>query len=485
MVAELVPIPAHPHDVLRVNRFFRFEEGGKRLLYVVGNTAFLELDEPASYLADLIAGKDRVRRSALVDALEARFSEAAAVESVLAFEQLHLLEPKDRPPASVDRAPLPMSPLASLVLHVAHDCNLRCAYCYADFGRYGGEFGIMTEATAIAHAARFFDQLGATRNVSVTFFGGEPLLNMPVVRAAHAYVKSRAEREGRRASFGLTTNGTLLTDALVDWFAKERFTITISIDGPADVHDRLRPLQEGGGSYARIMERVRATGIHAVARVTLTRKHTDVARIVRHLVQAGFREVGMSPVATGDPRFDLQRDDLDKVLAGLRVLSDDFVAWAKEGRIFPFSNVKGLLEQIAAGEPRHQPCGAGTRLVAADNKGDLYACHRLVGEERFKLGDVEHGIDEARRRSILDAFQPATRERCNACWARYLCGGGCHHIAWLHSEKKEAPWQVSASFCDFLRDWYRVGLHTYARIAEEAPAMLAHLKGERPVCGQA
>jgi uncharacterized protein len=485
MVAELVPIPAHPADLFRVNRFFRFEEDQKRLLFCVESTAFLELDRASWMLADLIAGKERVRRSEILRDLEAEVPEAEASAAVVAFEQLHLLEPVARPKFSPELQPVKMSPLASLVLHVAHDCNLRCSYCYADFGRYGSDPGIMTAEMAIEHAKRFFDQLGPTEKVGVTFFGGEPLMNMPVVYAAHAYMKARAASEGRRITFGLTTNGTLLTNELVDFFAREHFTITISIDGPPDVHDRLRPLQEGGGSYQRIMERVKATGIHAIARVTLTKRSTDVARIVRHLVAAGFKEVGMSPVSTGNEKFDLGPPELEKLRVGMRALADDFVEWAKQGRIFPFSNVKGLLEQIAAGEPRHAPCGAGTRLVAADNKGDLYACHRLVGEADFKIGDLERGVDAKKRLALLEDFHPRTRAPCGACWARYLCGGGCHHIAWLHSKKGEAPWMIGDAFCDFLRDWYRIGLYTYARLADEAPEMLKHLKGERPACGQA
>jgi uncharacterized protein len=488
MVAELnevVPMPAPPSDLLRVNKFYPFEEAGRRLMLVVENAAFAEADDAGWALAQMVAGKERVRRSEVLAALTAAFGEEEAAGALSAFEQLEILSPFARPRMAPDAHPVVMMPLSSLVLHVAHDCNLRCGYCYADFGRYGGDFGVMTEEMALEHCRRFFDQLGDSKNLHVTFFGGEPLMNLPVVFAAHRYVKERAAKEGRRIAYGLTTNGTLLTDALVEFFAAEGFTITISMDGPPDVHDRLRPLQEGGGSYERIMERVRATGIKAIARVTLTRRSTGVARIVRHLVQAGFREVGVSPVATGSDKFDLSDADLVKVLEGMRVLCDDFVEWAKQGKVFPYSNVRALLEQIASGDPRAVPCGAGTKLVAADNKGDLYACHRLVGEAAFKIGDVKNGIDGPARFALVTDMHPRGRAPCNECWARYLCGGGCHHIAWLHSEKAQAPWTISDGFCDFLRAWYRLGLYTYARMTEEAPEVLARLRGEKTPCSQA
>ncbi|CAN0576830.1 unnamed protein product, partial [Laminaria digitata] len=203
-----------------------------------------------------------------------------------------------------------------------------------------------------------------------------------------------------------------------------------------------------------------------------THKCLDVARIVRHLVDVGFKEVGVSPVATGNDVFDLSDADLERLLAEMRILADDFVQWAKQGKQFPFSNIRTLVEQVAAGDPRPVPCGAGTKLVAADNKGDLYACHRLVGQEQFKVGTLEEGLNGDKRFQLLQSMHPRDRTPCQSCWARYMCGGGCHHIAWLHSDKQAAPWTIGNSFCDFLRGWYRLGLYTYARILDEAPDAL-------------
>lgn len=485
MSAELVPMPAPPRDLLRVARCHPFEEGGKKLLFVVENAAFCELDAPTWRLVQKVHGQDKVRRSELLEALE-DLGEAEAEETVQGLESLEVLVPASRPHVTHDHAPLPMSGLSSLVLHVSHDCNMRCGYCYADYGRYGSDFGYMTPEQAVEHTRAFFDQLGDQRVVHVTFFGGEPLMNMPVVYAAHAYAKERAIKEGRKLAFGLTTNGTLLTKELVQFFEAERFTITVSIDGPPDVNDRLRPIQDGTKSYDVILQHVKESGVNANARVTLTHKCLDVARIVRHLVDVGFKEVGVSPVATGNEVFDLSDADLERLLAEMRILADDFVQWAKEGRQFPFSNIRTLVEQVAAGDPRPVPCGAGTKLVAADNKGDLYACHRLVGQEQFKVGTLEEGLNGDKRFQLLQSMHPRDRTPCQSCWARYMCGGGCHHIAWLHSDKQAAPWTIGNSFCDFLRGWYRLGLYTYARILDEAPDALGMMLKSRKVsaCSQ-
>lgn len=478
MSAELVAMPASPDDLFRVQRFYPFEEGGRRLVFVVDSAAFAELDDASWSLAQHLAGQGRVRRSEQLGQLAQTYGDEEASGTWEAFEQLEILVPQDRAIFARSRTSLPLSPLSSLVLHVSHDCNMRCGYCYADYGRYGGDAGYMQPALAVEHTKKFFDQLGDSRSLSLTFFGGEPLMNLDVVYAAHAYAKQRAMEEGRKIAFGLTTNGTLLTKELVEWFEREHFSITVSIDGPPDVNDRLRPIQDGSKSYDVIMTRIAESGIHANARVTLTRKCLDVARIVRHLVSVGFREVGVSPVATGNARFDLDGEDLKRLLDELRILADDFVEWAKRGEILPFSNLRTVLEQIAAGDPRPVPCGAGTKLVAADNKGDLYACHRLVGQEAFRMGHVDEGIDPKLRENILAGMNPTSRRPCETCWARYLCGGGCHHIAWLHSSEGAAPWTIGDDFCDFLRGWYRLGLYTYARIADEAPDILAQLAGK-------
>lgn len=483
MDATLVAAPLPVRDRLTIRPFHAFEEGARKLLFVVENAAFVEADDASFALAEKLRGRDVASRSELVRSLADAFSDSEAEAAVLGLEQLEVLVPNEIPRF----APVPdlhLSPLASLVLHVAHDCNLRCGYCYADFGRYGQSFGLMKEDLAIAHVAKFFDQLGSTEKLHLTFFGGEPLMNVPVVKAAHAYAKQRATDEGRKISFGLTTNGTLLTKELADWFAEEQITITVSIDGPPDVNDRLRVMADGRGSYKEIITKVRESGVRAIGRVTLTRESTDVARIVRHLVAAGFVEVGVSPVATGRKRFDLDAKDLEAVLEGFRALSEDFVVWAERGRIFPFSNVKRLMEQIAAGQPRPTPCGAGTALAAADDKGDWYACHRLVGQPAFRIGDSTNGTDGPRRFNLVQQLDTRGRAPCGTCWARYLCGGGCHHIAWLHADEGEAPWQIGEDFCDFLRAWYRLGLATYAELVERAPGALVHLRGGRSACSQ-
>jgi len=471
-------------DRCKVRPVFAFEERGRRLAFVVDSAAFVEIDEVSGALVDEVAGRSESSVLALHGALDARFGRAAVAEAIDAFRRLDVLLPPDAPVATPEAQVHVRPGVGSLVLHVSHDCNLRCGYCYAEYGWYGGEAGSMAIDMAVRWVDTLFDRAGDRKVLHLTLFGGEPLLNFPAVTAAIDHGRARAEREGRELRIGLTTNGTLLTREIARYLRDNRVTVSISLDGPADVNDKLRPFAEGRGStYQTVVDAVRSSGIRAVARVTLTRRSTDVARIVRSLVDVGFVEIGVAPVATGKDVYDLGPREHEKALEGFAVLADDFVAAAREGRLFPFSNVKNLVSQIHGGEVRGMPCGAGLELVAGDMQGNLYACHRFVGDETKRMGSIDGGIDAERRLSFLRDNHMKKRPECGKCWARYLCGGGCHHIAHVQTVPGEVV-QISGATCDFLRGFYRLGLSTYARLVEEAPDFLAQLTGDRDACSQ-
>lgn len=471
-------------DRCKVRPVFAFEEDGRRFGFLVDSAAFVELDEAAAAVVDHLGGRTETSVLQLHGAFDARFGRQLVAETIESLRRLDVLLPPDAPVATPETQVRVRPGVGSLVLHVSHDCNLRCGYCYAEYGWYGGEAGSMPTEMALRWVDTLFDRAGDRKVLHLTLFGGEPLLNFPTVQAAIDHGRARARREGKELRIGLTTNGTLLTREIAQYLRDNRVTVSISLDGPADVNDKLRPFAEGRGStYQTVVDAVKASGIRAVARVTLTRRSTDVARIVRTLVDVGFVEVGVAPVATGKDVYDLGPREHDKALEGFRALADEFVASARQGKLFPFSNIKNLVSQIHAGEVRGMPCGAGLELVAGDMKGNLYACHRFVGDERMKMGSIDGGIDAERRLTFLQDHHMKKRPECGACWARYLCGGGCHHIAHVQTVPGEVV-QISTTTCDFLRGFYRLGLSTYARLVEEAPDFLAQLTGERDACSQ-
>lgn len=478
-------VPQVPRfDRCKVRPVFAFDDQGRRLAFVVDSAAFVEIDEVAGALVDALDGRAESSVLALHGALDPRFGREAVAGAIDAFRRLDVLLPPDAPVVTPESQVHVRPGVGSLVLHVSHDCNLRCGYCYAEYGWYGGEAGSMAEDMAVRWVDTLFDKAADRKLLHLTLFGGEPLLNMPAVKAAIDHGRAREKREGRELRIGLTTNATLLTREIADYLRDNRVTVSVSLDGPADVNDKLRPFAEGkASSYQAVVEAVRTSGIKAVARVTLTKRSTDVARIVRSLVEVGFIEIGVAPVATGQSTYDLGPREHAKVLEGFAALADDFVRAAKQGRLFPFSNIKNLMTQIHSGEVRGMPCGAGLELVAGDMKGNMYACHRFVGDEAKRMGSIDGGIDSGKRLEFLQQNHMTKRPECGRCWARYLCGGGCHHIAHVQTLPGEVV-QLTGATCDFLRGFYRLGLSTYARMVEEAPDFLAQLTGERSACSQ-
>jgi len=462
--------------VFRVGEFVAVEHGGRRLAWHVPTSGLFELD-PVSFR--LLAASERLGGAVADEVLagviapELGVSPEEARSAAGELLALGLLVPAGRP-QHLDQRLVDLAPkrkgVASLVVHVAHTCNLACHYCYADHGKYGGPDSLMTEETARRFVDFLFDNDPEAPRLRLTFFGGEPLLNFPVVRLAADHARARAAREGRRAVFALTTNGTLVTEEMAAYLAEIDCSVTVSIDGDRKTNDLLRPFHGGRGSYDRIIERVAPllARCRTVARVTLTRRDLDVVRIVEHLLGVGFREVGVTPVDAGDPRFDLGPGDYEALLVGLGALADRYRDEALQGRRFGFSNVETVLKAFHQGQNKDYACGAGVSMIAGSPDGKMSLCHRFVGKEGFEVGSLEAGLD-TRRDVMLDRIHLSNRTDCATCWARYVCSGGCHYANHLHGGDVRRTY---LAHCDWLRAWYRKGLEVYADVVLGNPSFV-------------
>lgn len=365
-------------------------------------------------------------------------------------------------------------PVRALVLNITHGCNLSCRYCYADTG----SARTMDMATARAAVDFLLKESRELRQVSLSFLGGEPLLHFPLVQGVVDYAEGTARDAGKAISFSLTTNGTLLSPVLTDYLDRHRVGITISMDGPADVHDAQRPMRGGGGSFARLQPRVReflATPRPRPvgARVTLTRESGPVLDLYRFLRGLGFQEVGFSPVTASHEDLHLGDDDMARLLDDFGMLADHYVVEACAGAHPGFSNLSNLLAEIHRGEARTHACGAGLGLMAADPEGQLYLCHRFTSQAAFHLGDVRAGIDPERRGRLAAQLQ---RPQCSECWMRHLCAGGCYHEALVRQGDAAAQ---NRHVCAWMRQWTRLGLKVYLQLTRRAPGFLDRLAGSR------
>ncbi|MGE5337364.1 MAG: radical SAM protein, partial [Gemmatimonadota bacterium] len=337
-------------------------------------------------------------------------------EVLEALRDARLLVPsarRQRPvPAPIDPAEIP---LGTMVLEAAQACNLRCTYCYAGGGSYGGAARLMSPALA-RRAARFLVESSGDRDtVTLVLFGGEPLLNLPALEAAVLEGESAARASGKKFVVSLTTNGTRFTPEVLDFLREHPISLSISIDGPPDLHDANRRYAgaKGAGTYADIvagLQQLRANLARPpAARVTLTPEQwARVPEVFYHLRDLGFLEVGIAPVSPVTADLLPTPEQEDVLLAGFADLAAHFADQAAEGRLLPFSNLLDLLARLHRGQVKEAPCGAGLGYLALDAEGRLFLCHRLAGVDRFSVGDLETGIDHARIRDCL-AAQAAPR----------------------------------------------------------------------------
>jgi uncharacterized protein len=416
----------------------------------------------------LLANGSRI--FALAEGLHERI-EAAAVAGPGTLADLLTTEGLD-PGRFIDgTAPLRDPPLRALSLAVAQKCNLGCTYCYAEGGGFGGPAREMSWPVAEAAVRRLVDGAAPGERVHLSFLGGEPLTNRALIRRASDLAAGLARAKGVPIGFAITTNGTLLRPDDADLFERDGFAVTVSIDGPREVHDRLRPTKGGRGSYDRLIERVRPLlarqrRMRLYARVSVTPRNLDLVATLDHLIGLGFSSVGFSPVLSAPSGRDvMQRADLGVLLEQMIACGQAFERRVLAGEPSPFSNLLSALAEIHRGTHRPYPCGAGAGYLGVAADGGLYACHRFVDDAAGALGDVQTGVDRDSQNRWLGERAVDRQEPCRSCWARYLCGGGCHHEV-IHRGRPA---------CDYIRGWLHYALLAYVRLSEQRPEFVASL----------
>ena len=324
----------------------------------------------------------------------------------------------------------------ALCLHVAHTCNLNCAYCFASQGKYHGERAVMSYEVGKRALDFLIENSGTRRNLEVDFFGGEPLMNFDVVKRLVAYARSIEQEKGKHFRFTLTTNGMLVDDDVIDFANKECHNVVLSLDGRKEIHDACRVDYAGNGSWDRIVPKfqrfvAKRGGKNYYMRGTFTHANPDFLKDIQAMLDLGFTELSMEPVvcAEGDPAA-LTQEDLPIVLKQYEDLAKLMIERRREGRPFTFYHYMIDLTGGPCIYKRISGCGSGTEYMAVTPWGDLYPCHQFVGEEAFRLGDIWQGVTNHETQAQFAACNVYAREACRDCWARLYCSGGCAANAW-------------------------------------------------------
>jgi uncharacterized protein len=363
----------------------------------------------------------------------------------------------------IDDTPLAPPPLRALSLAIAQKCNLGCTYCYAQQGEFGGAAKNME----LVEALRAVDFLVANAEpgarLNLAFLGGEPLVNRKVLRAATGHALELAGGRDAKITFSITTNGTLLTEDDGRFFEAHGFAVTVSLDGPREVHDAQRPFKGGAGSYDAVMKRVAPLlkmqrNMQVSARVTVTPRNLSLRRTLDSFIAAGFHSVGFSPMLSSPAAAgEMQSGDLELMLGEMIDCGREYERASRGGRRYPFANMVNAMREIHRGTHRPYPCGAGAGYLGVSAEGELAACHRFVGDEEGAMGSLDDGVDISRQADWLATRHVHRQEPCRSCWARYLCGGGCHHE--VIGRGRPA--------CDYIRGWLHYCLEAYSRLSAE------------------
>ncbi len=319
----------------------------------------------------------------------------------------------------------------ALCLHIAHTCNLNCAYCFASQGKYHGDRTVMSFEVGKQALDFLVAHSGTRRNLEVDFFGGEPLMNFQVVKDLVAYARSIEKEAGKNFRFTLTTNGLLIDDDVIDFANRECSNVVLSLDGRKEIHDRYRVDYAGNGSWEKIVPKFQKLvqsrgGQNYYMRGTFTHANPDFLEDIKVMLDLGFRELSMEPVvaAEGDASA-LTEEDLPVVMEQYEKLAELMIQKRKEGDPFTFYHYMIDLTGGPCIYKRISGCGSGTEYMAVTPWGDLYPCHQFVGEEKFRLGDIWKGVENTAVQDDFMACNVYAREECRTCWARLYCSGGC------------------------------------------------------------
>ena len=319
----------------------------------------------------------------------------------------------------------------ALCLHIAHDCNLACQYCFAEEGEYHGRRALMSLEVGKKALDFLVANSGNRINLVVDFFGGEPLMNWDVVKELVAYGRSLEEPNNKKFRFTLTTNGVLLNDEIMEFANKEMSNVVLSIDGRPEVNDKMRPFRGGQGSHDIIVPKFQKVAesrdqMNYYVRGTFTHNNLDFAEDVKYLADLGFKQISVEPVvAKPEDWYAIQEADLPQLKEEYDRLAQEIIRRKQEGDPFNFFHFMIDLEGGPCVAKRLSGCGSGTEYLAVTPWGDFYPCHQFVGQEDFLMGNVFEGI---KRTDIQDEFKCCNvyaKEKCKKCFAKFYCSGGC------------------------------------------------------------
>lgn len=409
----------------------QYKNNGYNIVLDVNSGAVHVVDD---VMYDVIPMYEKNTKEEIVDSLKGTYGEAEigeAWEEVKELAEDDQLFTKDEYEGYIDQFKTRPTVVKALCLHIAHDCNLACRYCFAEEGEYHGRRALMSFEVGKAALDFLIANSGNRRNLEVDFFGGEPLMNFDVVKQLVAYGREQEKIHNKNFRFTLTTNGVLLNDDIMEFANKEMGNVVLSIDGRKEVHDFMRPFRKGAGSYDLIVPKFQKFADSRnqdkyYVRGTFTHHNLDFSEDVLHLADLGFKQISVEPVvAQPTEDYALREEDLPQLFEEYDKLAVEMIKRHKEGKDFNFFHFMIDLEGGPCVAKRLSGCGSGTEYLAVTPWGDFYPCHQFVGNEKFLMGNVYEGIKNTELQSEFKCCNVYAKDKCRDCFARFYCSGGC------------------------------------------------------------
>ncbi|AFS78751.1 radical SAM domain-containing protein [Gottschalkia acidurici 9a] len=427
-------------------KMHKFELNSKKIVLDINSGSVHVVDDLIWDIIDLYENNDL---EYIVKNLKDKYLEENIRE---AYEEINTLKENDllfSEPADISKFKYNEENIVkALCLHVAHDCNLRCNYCFASQGDFHGERLYMPLEVGKKALEFLVKSSGNRRNLEVDFFGGEPLMNFDVVKDLVAYGRELEKEYNKNFRFTITTNGILLDEDNMNFMNENMDNVVLSLDGRKEINDNMRPTSNGKGSFdvitPKFLEFVKLRGDKSYyLRGTFTSKNIDFSKDVLYLNELGFDSISVEPVvASPEHDYALLEEHLEKIMKEYEELSAKYIESKKEGKGFSFFHFMIDLNQGPCFIKRVVGCGAGVEYLAVTPEGDLFPCHQFVGNDDFKIGNIYDGIQNTK---LIDEFRQAnvfTKEECNGCWARFYCSGGCHANAYNFNKDIKKPYTI-------------------------------------------
>ncbi|MDF2564468.1 MAG: radical maturase [Massilibacillus sp.] len=427
-----------------MQKIHKFYLNGMYIMLDINSGAVHVIDKMIYDMMDLYDGTNG---EAVLETYSATYDRGDLVEALEELDALiatqELFAPTIDVPPTFSEKPL----VKSLCLHVAHDCNLRCKYCFAGTGDFGHDRSLMSKEVGEKAVDFIIANSGQRKHCELDFFGGEPLMNMPVVKHVVEYVRKREKETGKEFKLTLTTNGVLLNDANIAYLNDNNISLVLSLDGRKEVHDNMRPNVAGKGSYDGILATFKKLvdargGKNYFLRGTFTAYNLDFTADVLDMADKGFDLLSVEPVVAKEADYEITEEHLPKLFEEYDKLTEAYIDRKLSGNGFEFFHFNMDINNGPCVAKRLSGCGAGHEYFAVAPNGDLYPCHQFVGRDKYLLGTIFAGVTNKEMPKYFRQAHVLNKPECSKCWARFYCSGGCHANADLFNGDIKVPYEI-------------------------------------------